>query len=117
MKQGLITKKDRRTRRHLRIRSKISGTSLKPRLSVFKSNKFTYAQIIDDDAGKTLVSLSTKSIKGKNELERASQLGHDLAQLAKGKKINEVVFDRSGYIYTGKISALAEGARKGGLKF
>ena len=110
-------KKEKRERRHTRIRAKISGTEDRPRLSVFKSNLFLYAQLIDDVNEKTLLALSTKGIKGKNDLERAHTLGKELASKAKTKKIEKVIFDRGGFIYIGKIKALAEGAREGGLVF
>ena len=97
-----------RDRRRKRIRAKISGTSLRPRLSVFKSNKAMYAQLIDDVKNTTLASA-----RGAD----ATKVGTELAKLALAKKIDQVVFDRGGYIYTGKVSALAEAARKGGLKF
>ena len=97
-----------RNRKRKKIRAKISGTSDRPRLSVFKSNKALYAQLIDDDLALTLVSASGSD---------ATKVGADLAKKAKTKKIEEVVFDRGGYIYTGKVRALAESAREAGLKF
>ena len=97
-----------RDRRRKRIRSKISGTADKPRLAVFKSNAFLYAQVIDDDKGATLASA-----KGKD----AVTVGEAIAKSAEGKKIKHVVFDRGGYIYQGKVKALADAARKAGLKF
>lgn len=111
------TKKEKRERRHSRIRAKVSGTSERPRLSVFKSNKFLYAQLIDDESGKTLVSASTKDINKGGEVEKPKALGELVAKKAKEKNISKIVFDRSGYIYTGKIKALADGARTGGLSF
>jgi len=117
MQNSSKIKTEKRARRHNRIRSKVSGTEERPRLSIFKSNKYLSAQIIDDDAGKTLVALSTKTIKGKTQLEKANLLGKELASQAIGKKIKKVVFDRGGYIYTGKVQAVAEGAREGGLLF
>lgn len=110
-------KTEKRERRHRKIRAKIFGTAEKPRLSVFKSNKFIYAQIIDDIAGKTLASASSKGLKGKSDLERAKTLGEKISELARTKKITKVVFDRGGYQYTGKIRLLAEAAREGGLIF
>ena len=112
-----VVKKEKRIRRHNRIRAKVKGTDKTPRLNVFKSNKSILAQIIDDEKGITLVSCSTNKMKGKTAVERSSQAGEELARLAVEKKIKKVVFDRGGYIYTGKIKALAEGARKGGLVF
>ena len=110
-------KTEKRIRRHNRIRSKVKGTNDMPRLSVFKSNTAVYAQVIDDKKGITLVSGSSKDIKGGTVLEKAQQVGLDIAKKAVVKKISKVVFDRGGYIYTGKVKALAEGAREGGLKF
>lgn len=104
-------------RRKARIRAKIHGTAGRPRLSIFKSLKFIYAQIIDDDKGHTLVSADTKSSKAKKPVEKASELGVDIAKKAIAAKIKKVVFDRSGYIYTGKIKVVADAARKGGLEF
>lgn len=101
-------KQQKRDRRHKKIRAKISGTSERPRLSVFKSNTRLYAQLIDDVEGKTLASASGSD---------ASLVGQNIAKSAKEKKISNVVFDRGGYIYTGKVKLVAEGAREGGLKF
>lgn len=106
-----------RLRRRLRIRAKVSGTSTRPRLSVFKSNKFVSAQLIDDSSGKTLASASTRDAKAKTALEGAKEVGVEIAKKAKAAKIETVVFDRGGYIYTGKVKAIAEGAREGGLTF
>ena len=109
-------KKEKRERRHRRIRSKVKGTADMPRLSVFKSNKYMTAQLINDDSGTTLAYVSTKSIKGKGMLEKAKKAGAEIAVAAIAKKIQKVVFDRGGFIYTGRVKALAEGAREGGLK-
>jgi large subunit ribosomal protein L18 len=103
--------------RHKRIRAKISGTSSMPRLSVYKSNTTVYGQIIDDEMGKTLVAFSADKAKGKTMVEKSANAGKEIAKLAMEKKISKVVFDRGGYIYTGKIKAFADGAREGGLKF
>lgn len=110
-------KTEKRTRRHQRIRAKIKGTKDMPRLSVFKSNTAVYAQVIDDEKGLTLASASSKNVKGKSEVEKASQVGVEIAKQLGEKKITKIVFDRGGYIYTGRVKALAEGAREGGLKF
>ena len=110
-------KTEQRERRRKRIRAKVFGTAEKPRFSIFKSNKFIYAQLIDDDSGKTLVSGNTKSIKGKNVGERAKKLGEEVAKAATAKKIKLAVFDRGGYLYAGSIKALADGAREAGLQF
>ncbi len=109
-------KKEKRNRRHARIRAKISGTADVPRLSVFKSNTALYAQLIDDTSGVTLASATSRGTKGKG-LEYAKNLGAEIAKKAEGLKIKKIVFDRGGFIYTGKVKALAEGAREGGLSF
>ncbi len=88
-----------------------------PRLSVFKSNKHISAQLIDDLNGKTLVASHSREVKGKTMMEKSEMVGESLAKKAQAKKIKEVVFDRGGFIYTGNVRALAEGARAGGLKF
>ncbi len=111
---------DLRVRRHERVRAKISGTTECPRLCVFRSNKGIYAQIIDDTVGKTLVSASTldKEIKTKaSNVESAKEVGELVAKRALKAGIENVVFDRGGYIYHGKVKALAESAREAGLKF
>ena len=112
--------KAQRVRRHQRVRGKISGTAERPRLSVFRSENNIYAQIIDDVAGNTLVSASTveKGFEGNGgNAEAAKKIGATVAERALQKGIEEVVFDRGGYIYHGRVKALAEGAREGGLKF
>ena len=109
-----------RLKRHARVRRKISGTTARPRLSVFRSAKHIYAQIIDDETGKTLVSASTmdKDFNGNGgNKEAARKIGLTVAERAVANGISEVVFDRSGYIYHGRVQELAEGAREGGLKF
>ena len=108
-----------RLKRHARVRSKISGTAECPRLNVFRSNTNIYAQIIDDVAGTTLVSASSceKDFGYGGNKEAAFKVGEILAERAAAKGISEVVFDRGGYIYHGRVKELAEGARKGGLKF
>ncbi|MBP6693957.1 MAG: 50S ribosomal protein L18 [Saprospiraceae bacterium] len=107
-----------RNRIHLRIRKRISGTSTKPRLSVFRSNKSIYCQLIDDINGVTLASASTKEfpLEG-NKVEQSALIGKQIAEKAKNLKITTVVFDRSGYLYHGRVKALADGAREGGLQF
>ena len=112
--------RSQRIKRHSRVRGKISGTAERPRLSVFRSEKNIYAQIIDDVAGNTLVSASSveKGFEGKGgNVEAAKKIGAAVAERALQKGIEEVVFDRGGYIYHGRVKALAEGAREGGLKF
>ena len=109
-----------RMKRHQRVRGKISGTAERPRLSVFRSENNIYAQIIDDVAGRTLVSASSveKGFEGSGgNVEAAKKVGAKVAERALQKGIEEVVFDRGGYIYHGRVQALAEGAREGGLKF
>lgn len=108
-----------RDRKHLRVRAKVSGTSSCPRLCVFRSNKHIEAQIIDDVKQTTLVSISSVSLKLKNggNKEAAKQVGIEVAKKALEKKIKNVVFDRGGYIYHGRVKELAEGAREAGLKF
>lgn len=111
-------KENRRIRIKKSIRSKVSGTAEKPRLSVFRSNTGVYAQIIDDMSGKTLVSASSKEIESKGlNLEISKNVGKKLAEKAVSNGISTVVFDRGGYLFHGKVKALAEGAREGGLKF
>lgn len=106
-----------RLHRKKRIRAKIKGTVDVPRLSVFKSLKGLWAQVIDDENGKTLVSASTKTAKAKDDIEGAKKVGILLAKKCSEKKIEKIVFDRSGYKYHGKIKELADAVRKGGLKF
>ena len=115
-----VNKNAMRMKRHIRVRGKISGTPERPRLNVFRSNANIYAQIIDDVNGVTLVSANTleKELEGSTgNCEGAKKVGQVLAERAKAKGIEEVVFDRGGYIYHGRVAALAEGAREGGLKF
>lgn len=107
-----------RIKKKVRVRKKVTGTTERPRLSIFKSLKNTYAQIIDDSTGKTLLTASTlKDVKGKSGKDAAFEVGKTLASKAKDMKIEKIVFDRSGYIYHGRIKALADGAREGGLNF
>ena len=109
-----------RIKRHKRVRGKISGTAERPRLSVFRSESNIYAQIIDDVAGNTLVAASSveKGFEGNGgNIEAAKKVGAMVAERALQKGIEEVVFDRGGYVYHGRVAALAEGAREGGLKF
>ena len=115
-----INKNAMRQKRHVRVRGKISGTPERPRLNVFRSNANIYAQIIDDVNGVTLVSANTleKDFEGATgNAEAAKKVGTVLAERAKAKGIEEVVFDRGGYIFHGRVAALAEGAREAGLKF
>ena len=107
-------KKLQRERRHRRIRSRVHGTAERPRLVVFRSNKYLYAQIIDDDAKRTIAAAS--NMNGKQG-DGAESVGVALAAAAKAKQVSRVVFDRAGYLYHGRVEALADGARDGGLKF
>ena len=117
-----MTKDERRRRRKIRIRKKLSGTPERPRLVVFRSNRHIYAQLVDDLAGQTLASSSTLTLaKGgeavKLDRDTAAKVGKDIAAKAQEKAIGTVVFDRNGYMYHGRVKALADGAREGGLKF
>jgi large subunit ribosomal protein L18 len=115
-----LTTRQARERRHRRVRGRIEGTAERPRLVVFRSNRGIEAQLVDDLAGKTLAAASwlnlKKSFKG-DKTEQAAEVGKLLAANAKKAKIETVVFDRGGYLYHGRVKALAEGAREGGLKF
>ena len=118
----MISKPDKnktRQRRHARVRGKISGTSERPRLNIFRSNKNIYAQLIDDVAGVTLASASTldKEVSKGTKTEQAVVVGKLVAERAVAKGISEVVFDRGGYLYHGRVKALADSARENGLKF
>jgi large subunit ribosomal protein L18 len=112
-----------RIRRHIRVRKKISGTSERPRLNIFRSLSEIYVQVIDDQAGRTITSASSidvelrKKMKGLNKTDQAKLVGQTVAERAKSKGINSVVFDRGGYRYIGRVRALADGAREGGLQF
>ncbi|WP_026461696.1 50S ribosomal protein L18 [Adhaeribacter aquaticus] len=114
-----VNKSERRNRIKKSIRSKISGTAERPRLSVFRSNKNIYAQLIDDVAGKTLVAVSSAQVVegSTGKAEASSTVGKELAAKAQEQGITSVVFDRSGYLYHGRVKSLAEGAREAGLKF
>lgn len=114
-----LSRNDVRKRRHLRVRKKISGTPERPRLNVFRSNKNIHAQIIDDVNGVTLVSANSVEMKLENggNVEAAKKVGAEIGKRALEKGIENVVFDRGGYIYHGRVQALAEAAREAGLKF
>ncbi len=116
-----VSRNDMRKSRHERIRESLSGTSTKPRLNVFRSNANITAQIIDDEKGITLVSASSLekelNLKNGGNVEAAKIVGAEIAKRAKKAKINEVVFDRGGYLYHGRVKALAEAARENGLEF
>jgi len=117
---AVLTKPQARARRHRRVRGKIYGTAERPRLVVFRSNSGIEAQLIDDGEGKTLAAASwlglKKSFKG-NKTEQAAEVGKLLAEAAKKANVETVVFDRGGYLYHGRVKALADAAREGGLKF
>ena len=116
-----VRKTSNRDKRHKHIRKRISGTKERPRLIVFRSNKHIYAQLVDDVDQRTLMGVSTLSkdveTDKKTKVESAKALGMHLAEMAKAKKISNVVFDRAGYMYHGRVKALADGAREGGLDF
>lgn len=118
-----INKNQTRTKRHIRLRHDLAGTTARPRLCVYRSLNHIYAQIIDDSKGVTLVSCNTtqkeikEAIKDMTNKEQARYVGEQIAKLAKKKKITQVVFDRGGYLYTGRVKELADGARAGGLEF
>ena len=117
------SRSEARDRRHKRVRSRITGTPERPRLSIYRSLSEIYAQIIDDKAGLTLISASTidhelrTSVDGMKKSEQARKIGQALAERAKSKGIKQVIFDRGGYRYIGRVKALADGAREGGLEF
>ena len=122
----MVSKESRqkiRAKKHMKIRNRFSGTAERPRLAVFRSNNHVYAQVIDDVAGKTLVSASTlekdikAELKNTDDIDAASKVGSVVAQRAMEKGIKAVVFDRGGYIYHGKVKALADAAREAGLEF
>jgi large subunit ribosomal protein L18 len=116
---AVVTTREARARRHRRVRGKVQGTAERPRLAVFRSNRGIEAQLIDDVEGKTVAAASwlhLKSFKGK-KIEQAAEVGKLLAKNGKGAGIERVVFDRGGYLYHGRVKALADGAREGGLEF
>jgi large subunit ribosomal protein L18 len=113
----MLQKQLNRLRRQVRIRSKISGSSLKPRLNIFRSNANIYAQLIDDVSGKTLGAASDLKTEKGTKTERAQSVGRQIAEIAKTLKIENVVFDRGGFTYHGRVKALADGAREAGLNF
>ncbi|MCM1377851.1 MAG: 50S ribosomal protein L18 [Clostridium sp.] len=113
----MISKIARRNKIKTRIRGKISGTAQRPRMSVFRSNKAIYVQVIDDLAGTTLCAASSKGLEGGTKTEISARVGEAIAKKAIEKGINEVVFDRNGYLFHGRVKSLADAARKAGLKF
>ncbi len=113
----MISKIARRNQIKTRIRGKISGTAERPRMSVFRSNKGIYVQVIDDLTGNTIVAASSKGLEGGTKVEVAAKVGEEIAKRAMEKGVTEVVFDRNGYLFHGRVKSLADAARKGGLKF
>lgn len=113
----MVTKQERRNKIKTRIRGKVSGTAGRPRMTVFRSNKEIYVQLVDDSEGKTLASASSKGIEGGTKSEKAAKVGQAIAEKALASGIAEVVFDRNGYLFHGRVKSLADAARNGGLKF
>jgi large subunit ribosomal protein L18 len=112
-----ITKRVNRQRRHRRIRATISGTSERPRVVVFKSNNYVYIQAVDDDAHTTIAAVNDAALKGKGtKTAKAAQAGGKLAELLKAKKIEQAVFDKGGFTFHGRVKAVADGLREGGIK-
>ena len=116
MKKSLTTNKELRTRRHARVRARVSGTAARPRLAVFRSNRFISVQLIDDTVGKTVAAAHGREFKGSQSVQAAS-VGSAIAKKAKAAGVSSVVFDRAGYRYGGQVKALADAAREGGLVF
>lgn len=114
-----MNKRDKRIRKHRKIRMNLKGSAIRPRLYVFRSNTHMYASIVDDEHNKILVSVSDKDVtaKGKTKSEKAKEAGKLIAKKALESKIEKIVFDRAGFLFHGRIKAFAEGAREGGLKF
>lgn len=113
----MSVKQVKRNKIHRKIRMRISGTALRPRFCVFKSANHMYAQLIDDTTGKVLVAVSDMKMKKGTKAAHATEIGKEVAKAALAKKIEKVVFDRGGFVFHGRIKAVAEGAREGGLKF
>lgn len=113
----MVTKQERRNKIKTRIRGKVSGTAERPRMTVFRSNKQIYVQLVDDSEGKTLASASSKGIEEGTKIEVAAKVGQAIAEKALAAGITEVVFDRNGYLFHGRVKSLADAARNGGLKF
>lgn len=114
-------RRDKRIKRQARVRKQISGTDSRPRLCVYRSLRYTYGQLISDDSNAVIVSVSSRDIEVKDAsrkgIDTAKAVGRKLAELAKEKKIKQIVFDRNGYVYHGRVAAVAEGAREAGLEF
>jgi large subunit ribosomal protein L18 len=116
---AVLTKPQKRLRRRRRVRAKVRGSAERPRLSVYRSNRGVFAQLIDDDAGRTVASVSwtEPDLRKLDSMEQAKRAGQLLAERAKGAGVEGCIFDRSGYQYHGRVAAIADGAREGGLKF
>jgi large subunit ribosomal protein L18 len=116
---SVLTKREARLRRHRRVRGKVAGTAERPRLVVFRSNRGIFAQLVDDDSGRTLAGAGWKGVSSTSgsKTEQATEVGKALAAAAKAAGIERCVFDRGGYLYHGRVKALADGAREGGLEF
>lgn len=112
-----MEKQVNRARRHARIRSRVSGTAIAPRLAVFRSNRYVYAQLINDETNTTIAAADSREVKGENMTERGTAVGKAIAETAKKAGIEKAVFDRGGFKYQGIVAALADGAREGGLQF
>jgi large subunit ribosomal protein L18 len=114
-----LTKREARLRRHRRVRGKVAGTAERPRLTVFRSNRGIFAQLVDDQSSRTLAAAGWTSLDGQDgsKTEQAARVGKALAEAARKAGIERCVFDRGGYLYHGRVKALAEGAREGGLQF
>ena len=117
MTKTINHKTQQRLRRRQRIRAKVTGSAKRPRLTVFRSNRYIYAMLVDDATGRTLAAASDIKATSGPKTERAGAVGENLAKAAAGKKITQVVFDRGGYLFTGRVKALATAARAGGLEF
>lgn len=113
----MVSKIARRNKIKTRIRGRVAGTAERPRMSVFRSNKGIYVQLIDDLAGRTLAAASSKGLEGGTKTEVSAKVGKEIAKIAKEKGIETVVFDRNGYLFHGRVKSLADAARKAGLKF
>jgi large subunit ribosomal protein L18 len=111
------TREERRYRRHLRVRKKVTGTAERPRLVIFRSDKHIYAQLVDDTVGRSLAQVSSLKVNEGSKSAKASEVGKAIAAAAREKGITSVVFDRAGYKYHGRVKAVAEAAREGGLEF
>jgi large subunit ribosomal protein L18 len=110
------TREEYRARRHFRVRKRVNGTAERPRLVVFRSDKHIYAQLVDDNAQRTIMTVTDNGLEGK-KVEKSFEVGKKVASLAKERGVTSIVFDRGGYLYHGRVKAVADGAREGGLEF